>query len=364
MLLEQLSINHCRIIDSADLDLSPNVNLICGDNGSGKSSILEAVAILSRGRSFRTARIVDVIKHDCEHLLIRAKTKDADNTFNIGIQKSRTSTRIRVNQQDINTQSALSRYLPVTIIDPNSIELVTGSPSLRRSYIDWIAFYLFPEFHKVWQNYQRVLKQRNLCLRVPSYLSALPVWTDELIKAQIRIQDYRERSLQVLTPQLEILSNQLMGDHEIGLKLTTGFAQAMDLSVESQRAFYLEKRETEIKSARTLSGAHRADLHILFNQELAQRSASRGQLKLIAIAMLLSQSRSIDTTNTLKGIIAIDDLAAELDGENKHKLLATLRGLQQQLLLTTTQPELLPLAPEDRMFHVKHGDVSLKNSSV
>ena len=364
MLLEQLSINHCRIIDNAELTLSPSVNLICGDNGSGKSSILEAVAILSRGRSFRSARIVDVIQHQQEHILIRAKTIDDDNSFTIGIQKSRTTTRIRVNQQDINTQAALSRYIPVTIIDPNSIELVTGSPSLRRAYIDWIAFYLFPEFHKVWQNYQRILKQRNLCLRVPSYLSALPSWTDELIKSQIRIQDYRERSLLVLKPQLESLANLLIDDHELGIKLTTGFAQGMDLSEESQRAFYQEKRETEIKSARTLSGAHRADLQIMFNDQLAQHSASRGQLKLIAIAMLLAQSRSIDTSDQLKGIIAIDDLAAELDGDNKQKLLSTLRGLGQQLLLTTTQSELLPLVSEDRMFHVKHGKVFLKNSSV
>lgn len=364
MLLEQLSINHCRIIDSAELMLSPGVNLISGDNGSGKSSILEAVAILSRGRSFRSPRIVDVIQHKQDHLLIRAKTTDDDNAFSIGIQKSRTSTRIRVNQQDINTQAALSRYLPVTIIDPNSIELVTASPSLRRAYIDWIAFYLFPEFHKVWQNYQRVLKQRNLCLRVPSYLSALPVWTDELIKAQIRIQDYRERSLLVLKPQLERLCERLLGDHSISIKLTTGFAQAMDLSAESQKAFYLEKRDNEIKSARTLSGAHRADLQIMFNQSLAQQSASRGQLKLIAISMLLAQSRSIDTNDQGKGIIAIDDLAAELDGENKHKLLATLRSLNQQLLLTTTQSDLIPLEADDRMFHVKQGKVFLKNSSV
>lgn len=364
MLLEQLSINQCRIIEQAELSFSPGVNLICGDNGSGKSSILEAVTILSRGRSFRSARIADVIQHKHESLLIRAKVSDADNQFNIGIERSRTSTRIRVNQQDINTQAALSRFLPVSVIDPNSIELLTGSPSLRRSYIDWIAFYLFPEFHKVWQSYQRILKQRNLCLRVPSYLSALPVWTDELIKSQIRIQDYRERALLMLVPQLDFLSKALLGGETLSIKLTTGFAQGMDLSEDSQRAFYLEKRESEIKSARTLSGAHRADLQVLFNQQVAQHTASRGQLKLIAIAMLLAQSRSIDLTNERMGIIAIDDLAAELDTENKQKLLATLRGLGQQLLLTTTQSESIPLMPDDRMFHVKHGKVILKNSSV
>lgn len=358
MLLEQLSIHNCRIIKTADLVLSPSVNLICGHNGSGKSSILEAVSILSKGRSFRTSRIVDVIRTAEEALLIRAQSVEGDDRFTIGIERSKNTTRIRVNQQDVNTQAALSRYLPVTIIDPNSIDLVTGSPSLRRAYVDWIAFYLFPEFHKIWQNYQRILKQRNLCLRVPSYLSALPQWTDELIKSQTLIQQYRERSLMVLTPQLTLLSEKLLETHVLSIKLTSGFAQTMDdFSFEAQREFYLERRDSDIKSARTLSGSHRADLQIYFDDQLAQHSASRGQLKLIAIAMLLAQSRSIDPEEKRKGIIAIDDLAAELDGTNKQRLLECLRGLQQQLLLTTTQAELIPLFDEDRMFHVKHGNV-------
>lgn len=359
MLLKHLTVNHCRIIKQAELALSPTVNLICGDNGSGKSSILEAVSILSKGRSFRTSRIADVIRHGEESLLIRAQSAEGDDAFTIGIERSKHTTRIRVNQQDVNTQAALSRYLPVTIIDPNSIELVTGSPSLRRAYIDWIAFYLFPEFHRIWQNYQRILKQRNLCLRVPAYLSALPQWTDELIKSQILIQQFRERALQVLLPELSELSERLLGTHQLGITLSTGFAQTMDdLSFDSQRAFYLERQESEIKSARTLSGAHRADLQIYFNEQLAQHSASRGQLKLIAIALLLAQSRSIDPDKLRKGIIVIDDLAAELDGDNKQRLLDCLRGLEQQLLLTTTQSELISLVGQDRMFHVKHGNVT------
>ena len=358
MLLEQLTISNCRIIAQAELDLSPSVNLICGHNGSGKSSILEAVSILSKGRSFRTSRIVDVIRSDEETVLIRARSVEGDDQFTIGIERSKNATRIRVNQQDVNTQAALSRYLPVTIIDPNSIELVTGSPSLRRSYVDWIAFYLFPEFHKIWQNYQRILKQRNLCLRVPSYLSALPQWTDELIKSQSLIQKYRERALVVLTPQLALLSEKLLDANVLKIKLTSGFAQTMDdLSFDAQKAFYLERRDSDIKSARTLSGSHRADLQVYFNDQLAQHCASRGQLKLIAIAMLLAQSRSIDPEEKRKGIIAIDDLAAELDGDNKQRLLDCLRSLEQQLLLTTTQSELIPLHAEDRMFHVKHGNV-------
>ena len=360
MLLEQLSISHCRIIKQAELDLSPQVNLICGDNGSGKSSILEAVSILSKGRSFRTSRIADVIRNAEDALLIRAQSIEADNSFTIGIERSKDKTRIRVNQQDVNTQAALSRYLPVTIIDPNSIELVTGSPSIRRAYVDWIAFYLFPEFYKIWQNYRRILKQRNLCLRVPSYLSALPQWTDELIKSQTLIQQYRERALAVLIPQLSLLCESLLDSNVLTIKLTSGFAQTMnDLSFDAQREFYLERRDSEIKSARTLSGAHKADLQVFFNDQLAQNSASRGQLKLIAIAMLLAQSRSIDPDEKRKGIIAIDDLAAELDGENKQRLLTCLRSLEQQLLLTTTQSELIPLIEGDQMFHVKHGNVTL-----
>lgn len=361
MLLKQLSINHCRVIEQAELTLSPSVNLICGDNGSGKSSILEAVSILSRGRSFRTTRIADVIQYTKPSLLIRAQCIKQQQQFHIGIEKDQSQTRIRVNQQNIQTQAALSRYLPVTLIDPNSVELVTGSPSVRRAYIDWIAFYLFPEFHKVWQNYQRILKQRNLCLRVSQYLSALPVWTDELIKAQLQVIQYREQALVTLEPQLAVLAKQLLEGACVSVKLSTGFPQGMDLSTASQKAFYLERYESELKANRTLSGAHRADLQVLFNGQAAQHCASRGQLKLIAVALLLAQSRSIDVDHQHQGIIAIDDLAAELDSANRQCLLKTLQGLEQQLLLTSTQEDLISLHSNDHMFHVKHGQVNLKN---
>jgi len=282
MLLEQLSINHCRIIEHAELDLSPSVNLICGDNGSGKSSILEAVSILSSGRSFRTSRIADVIRNTEDALLIRARSIEDDNSFVIGIERSKNSTRIRVNQQNINTQAALSRYLPVTIIDPNSVELITGSALRRRAYLDWIAFYSFPGFYRVWQNYQRILKQRNLCLRIPSYLSALPQWTDELIRAQTLVQGYRERSINALMPRLADLGTALLDSKQLTIKLTSGFAQTMeDLSFAAQREFYLNRRDSDIKSGRTLSGVHRSDLQIYFSGQLAQHSASRGQLLMI-----------------------------------------------------------------------------------
>ena len=89
MLLEQLTIHHCRIIEQADLDLSPSVNLICGDNGSGKSSILEAVSILSKGRSFVPPAYADVIQHTQEALLIRAQSVEGDESYTIGIERSK-----------------------------------------------------------------------------------------------------------------------------------------------------------------------------------------------------------------------------------------------------------------------------------
>ena len=127
MYLEQLTIENCRSIRHSQLTLSPYVNLIIGDNAAGKSSVLEAVHILSTGRSFRTSRIQDVIQHEKNHILVAAKLKldSYTQSYPLGIQKTAKSTHIRINHQDVKQQSELSRHVPFAVIHPETLSLIT-----------------------------------------------------------------------------------------------------------------------------------------------------------------------------------------------------------------------------------------------
>lgn len=354
MWIDNLNVNCCRLLDDINIVLSKDLNIILGENASGKTSLLESLSLLSSGKSFRTSHINNVISHNKSAVLVSARLNYKNKTSQIGIEKSTSKTRIRINKQDVYSQAELSRHLPITIMHPESIELITGSPSYRRSFIDWITFYLYPEFHTQWKNYRHILKQRNLCLKDPKHKYALAKWTDELIQLQPSITDFRIKAIDKLKKELSKVSKELLGDGNVELNFNNGFPADIELEPESLKQFYAQKEEYDLRLKRTSSGVHRADIKILLNGKPAIQVASRGQLKILAITLLLAQSTTINNDQEERGIIVIDDLAAELDNENKTKLIHYLSTLDQQLVITTTKPLKIEGIPF-KLFHVKHG---------
>lgn len=362
MWIEKIKIQNCRIINDLDIEFHEKSNVIIGDNGSGKSSLIESLTLLSSGRSFRTSRVKEVISYNQESVLISALLNQgiSNNTeqerIRIGIEKQIGKTRIRINQQDVHSQSTLSLYLPVTVIHPDSIKLVVGSPADRRAFLDWIAFYSFPEFHSLWKQYKHVLKQRNLCLKDSSHRFALKQWTQELASLQPDIHKFRLKSLELIKPRLKAISKVLLESMDISIVLNNGFPSDIELDHDKLLSFYNQKEEQDLKRGRTVYGVHRCDLNILVNGIPALSTASRGQLKLLVISLLLAQSQSIEKSTNGKAIILIDDLAAELDSFNQKRLLHYLTQLDQQLILTTTPEHKFNLANQ-KVFHVKHGSI-------
>lgn len=363
--LKQLSIENCRLIAKWDIELSDSANLIIGDNASGKSSLLEALSILARGRSFRTPRIREVIRRDTEQLTVTGRIHDdsLQSDYPIGISKTAQSTRIRVNHADVNQQAELSSHLPLTIIHPDTITILTGAPGHRRALLDWVAFYRSKDFHQYWKNYQRILKQRNSCLRDPQQRYALQHWTEQLIKLQPRIHHFRQDALQAIIDALSSMDSLFKQHGKLVLKLYSGFPGNIDLRDEEQlKTFFAAKQAQEIDQGMTLYGCHRGDLNVLFESLPVAQFASRGQLKMFGIALLLAQSEAITTKDTKRGIIAIDDLASELDKDNQDLLYRILEQTKQQMIVTGTRPPDGDFAhilnDRAKMFHVEHGQIS------
>lgn len=352
MWLSDITIQNCRVIGSEKLELSPHLNLIYGSNGSGKSSFLEALSILSFGRSFRTARISDVISYHKDSVLISAEAHDDALTKRIGINKSSNKTIIRVNRQNIHSQSELSKILPLTVIHPQSHELITGGSSKRRGFLDWIAFYQYPEFHGLWKRYQYILKQRNAALRSPKLSYALEHLTKELCDLQPDIHRYRDDALTTLNKTLTEITPDFLTGFKADLQLTTGLAAGIELDPHSLIKYYNSKLAYEQKIGRTSKGSHTSDLIISLAGNPAATSASRGQTKILTLLLLLSQSLTIKQ----KGIIAIDDLHAEVDEDNYTKLIDFIPSLDRQVFITsTTDPDQLSYDGSHKVFHVKHG---------
>ncbi len=361
MWISKLTVQNCRIITEAQLELSTGTNILVGHNASGKSSLLEALCLLARGRSFRTPRINEVIHNQATEITVSAKLSTENGTvYPIGIRKTAHDTFIRINHADIPQQAELSLHLPLTLIHPGSIELLTGGPQIRRAFIDWIAFYLFSDFHSAWRQYQRVLKQRNACLRDPKQRFLLNHWTEQLITWIPVLHHYRSLALQSLEQALTTYMPLLTQQSYPQLRLSSGFPQEIAVdNADALLSFFHSKREMELKQGFTLYGTHRADLTIMLQNVVAVRIASRGQLKLLAVGLLLARTQAIQTSNNpelTRSVLAIDDLAAELDEQNQQALYNTLQQTRQQLILTSTRQDTLPtIFPEAKMFHVKHG---------
>lgn len=357
MWIKHLNVNNCRLLKNVSIEFSPKFNLIYGENASGKTSLIESIALLSKGRSFRTTHISDVVSQEQTSILLSATIKTLKGQNQIGIEKAQKKTKIRINKQDVYSQAELSAHLPVTIIHPASIDLIIGSPSLRRSYMDWIAFYLFDDFHQCWKEYQHILKQRNICLKDSNHRYALEKWTEELILLQPKISNYRKEVLENLVPHIQHISKILLSTKNIELVYQNGLPADQKMHFEHLKEFYKEKEHYDLKIKRTSAGAHRANFKVHIDNKPAIEFASRGQLKLLTISLLLAQSQAIKNTNKEEGILLIDDLAAELDNENKQKLIDYIFKLEQQIIVTSTQK--LKIENNDhKMFHVKHGQIS------
>lgn len=355
MKLASVSIENCRKIETANLDLSPSINLIIGKNGSGKTSIVEALSILSSGRSFQTRSISEVIKSGREKLLITAKLEVDGTISHVGIEKHPHETRIRINKKNIRSQAELSQYIPVTIIHPDSIKLIVGSPKERRSYLDWIGFYLLPEYHQQWKHHQRILKQRNAYLRTQNIGDDFDYWTRELIAAQSILHEKRLLIVSLLSEEIDFFRELLLSNSEISVDLSNGFSKVETFEDCNTLVFYQSKLQQELKMRRTLYGIHRSDMGIFLDNSPAHISASRGQLKLLSTLLLLAQSNIIRTRDELSGLVIVDDMTSELDEFNQSILLDTLNQLKQQVLLTAPVLSKVFNKYEMKMFHVKHG---------
>lgn len=351
MSITGLTIKDFRNIQSAELKLSPSLNLIYGQNGSGKTSLLEAIYYLSTAQSFRTQSIESLIKEGCSHFTVAANIKDSGLTKRIGLRKSRNQIIRRINQETVQRQIDITKELPVRILHPDSHKLVSGSPSIRRSFLDWGCFYHHPTFLKTWSSVKSLLKQRNALLKTSFNQKVLESLNQQFSLYSEHIDQLRNEYLQDLIPIITLYTKSILGmDHKLLIDYSRGWKSPLSDQLKHDT-------ERDRRFRRTHSGPHRADLLISFNDADARNTASRGQQKLIVVILTLSQIHLFKTRTQNSGILLIDDLPSELDSDHQYLFIEALHELEQQLFITAIDPDSLDLQnwTDSSMFHVKHG---------
>jgi DNA replication and repair protein RecF len=360
-----MSITSLRILDFRNLaaaEISPCVqglNIICGDNGSGKTSLLEAIYYLGLGRSFRSSTATRMIKHESLKFSLFAQLiSENERLIPIGAERDvHGISRSRLAEQDVTSIAELASLLPILIINSQSHQLFEAGPIFRRKYLDWGLFYHFKQFLPCWRQFERVLKQRNVILRDKRPRNELEPWTAELIKLALELDRYRHQYIHELTAIISELAAELLNLPPIELSYDSGWPKDADLN-----ALFVSKWADEYRFGYTLYGPHRADLEVKIQQVPAKYFLSRGQQKLLICAMILAQGMLL-AKHANKGLIyLIDDLPAELDLHSRQKLISLLSRQPTQIFITAVDAgticDLTTISNVPmKVFHVEHGSV-------
>lgn len=349
MALAELAVDQLRCIEHAQLHLAPRLSLIYGENGSGKTSLLESMFLLGRGRSFRTRSSERLIRLGQPQLTVFGVTA-GEVGHRIGLQVSRADgIRARADGEDLAALAELSSLLPVQAIDPDVHKLVEEGSYGRRRWLDWAVFHVEPGFSGHWSRYQRALKQRNAQLRLGG--GPLEVWDAELLAHGEPLTRARQAALDGLMPYWTRLVSALLAP-EVDLAFHRGWSKEHSLA----EALSLARARDEQRGTSGV-GPHRADVVLRCEGRPARDVLSRGQQKLVAAALILAQLQYLRAAVGLRPVLLLDDPAAELDDHRLAQFIAAVQALETQLIVTSLRSDFAIFGQPERVFHVEQGRV-------
>ena len=357
MHIQRLNIQRVRNLKTVALHELQPFNVFYGQNGSGKTSILEAIHLLATGRSFRTHIPKNYIQNHCNDAVVFAQSA----TEKIGMQKMLSGEQlIKVNGDSVATQGQLAKILPLQLIDPLSTDIIDHGAKPRRQLLDWLMFHVEPDFYDAWQYYSRALKQRNSLLKTKRNISLndLEPWNKmlseygEILHSQ-RVEIVEQWKVFLYEALIQLLPNiPIELDYVAGFHTDNGLAH--DLIHHHQKD--VDRRYTEY-------GPHRADLRLKTPTGDADVVLSRGQKKLLIMALKLSQIAMLHSCNK-ETVVLLDDVTAELDLTAQQRLIERLSQLGSQVFITTLDHEsvkkhLHDLSISYQLFNVDNGQVQV-----
>ncbi len=327
MILSSLKVHQLRNLAAVQLRLNPRFNFIIGANGSGKTSLLEALYLLSCGHSFRSREIAPIIAMGSESLTVFARSVDNET---ISIQKTNAApTQIKLNQQFCTATSQLAYALPCQVVYADIFQIIDAGSAVRRSLLDWGMFHVEHSYLAVLKEYKRVLKQRNALLKQASSYELFIPWDMQLSSLAEQLHTMRHAYFSAWNTHFERVLPQLT-DTQCTVRYSKGWdkkEQGVSLAKVLAAHFNSDKQRQY-----TQYGAHHADIIIETTHSTARHSLSRGQQKIILIALKLAQGALL----AKDCLYLFDDLPAELDETHQNKLLNYLAVQPGQYVITAT----------------------------
>ena len=355
MRFEQLRLENLRNIAVLELELGPSLNLFLGANGAGKTSILEGAYLLSHAQSFRAGQADTLIRRGANQLGVAGRLMRDFGAVRVGLARDGEGWYPRLDGAAAPSLGAMLVECAIVCFEPGSHALISGGGGERRRFLDWGVFHVEHDFLGRSRQYTRVLRQRNMALKQSATDAELDAWDAELVTAALSVAAMRARYFDRYVAELRsvlalFLSELGAATSELtsGWPADEGLAESL-ISVRSRDRF----------RGHTTRGPHRADWSIRFERAPQREHLSRGQEKLCALACVLAQARVYAAARGEWPIIALDDLASELDSAHQKLVVDLLCAASAQVLISGIEvPECLRhISTPIRMFHVEHGQV-------
>ncbi|KGJ98785.1 DNA replication/repair protein RecF [Thalassotalea sp. ND16A] len=357
MSISTLTTSTFRNLKYSSVTLHPKLNLVTGDNGSGKSSLLESIFFLGHGKSFRTTKIENLINASSDHFVVSVKD---DRNYQLGVKRDKCGQiDIKINGDSKFRLSDLAKNIAVQVITPETFRLFFGGPKERRRFIDLGLFHVEHQYADLWREFRKVLMQRNACLKNKITGQQFDYWSDIFCSLSTQIAEVRVGYVEKLSTELDHWLNILLPN--LSEKIVLHYSQGWN-SKRPLAEILVENYERERKFGYSLFGAHKFDVKFGYQKTNIEQILSRGQQKLFLMALTIAQANLIFNRQKIAPIILIDDIGAELDTNSRTALAKAIEQLNCQLFITAIDNNALePIIPEDtnyKMFHVEHGEIT------
>ncbi len=361
--LTALEVRGFRNLAPLSLAPGPRFHVLSGDNGAGKSSLLEAIDYLARLDSFRGARTEDLVQRGPDRiaaektaLAMRVAGDLAPRTFRVALETG----RARALALDGKKPRSIAQWHAATrvvLFHPGDVELPAGGPEPRRALLDRILSQLDPTYASAAAAYEKALRSRNRLLRAERPdRRAITAYDELLASAGAIVGDTRARLVADLAPLAAEAFAEISGDTAA---LAVRYRPRVEPTVDALREALARALEKDLARGFTAEGPHADELALTLEETLARRHASQGQHRAIVLALKVAELRVLEARTGHVPLLLLDDVSSELDRAKNRRLFALLARHCGQVFLTTTHPEFILLDAGERLdYRMAHGALS------
>ena len=343
--INKISLNNYRNLCDLEILFKNKVNIFFGDNGSGKTNILESISLLGKGRGIRNSQLLNLINKDKKNFLIESSLEINHNILDVKIFTENNNNKLKKivsvnNDLSSDTINFLNSSLSFLIFLPEMERLFQSNPSNRRNFIDRLIFTENHNYNKVINKYKKNILERNKILQGNNYdLNWIKTIENEISKMGIEIYKLRYQKLSILNEHIKILNKSNKYNFNIELKIKDDFYN-MNLEQEMYKFSLYKNRDYDKKFGGSKIGPHKSDILGTVNNNIDSSLLSTGQQKTIVLILILAQCNYLVNVKKIKPIVLLDEICSHLDKTNRKILLDMIKNFDIQFFLTGTEKNL------------------------